>query len=518
MGPNLLHRTGSPHDLLISTVCVNSMASRFLTAITTTGIDSELIHEMTHSVVQLQAAAKVALRSISLLTSPSLALLQALISGVSICNPGKNVLDLMKIRYSSIRDPATPLYAGNLPKLRAGYVWVWVLTLSSRWEALWVKNSITVSLGAIFWIRILLSRWEDPSLYLILNLDISFPTYPAISIPPPISFKFTWVLLEYSLPSYHTSGDGRRFWQLVYHLPMELGNLGWWICNKFERGSSMWEAYLETFILAPLTCYLDFESISDLERTRCSIWNISSPIRLSLGYDHHLPYHWRWKRPVYWYRETVFVRSPPGYIFPSFDVYICRTAKHGGLVALVSDLLHMEIRMSSDEVSRTLLVYPITAYFVLFCNVIATLDTDDFKLMTTITDCLTRIETTSRPIIQVRTIFQHFLSLAGEVFNDESNATVSSQDHQLQSQSTTLQPWMPDDLLLPSTADAVSPFSPSLLAGMEDFSDIPFFPENEMYIPFSDHFPDFGNDPSIWFASTVSTISGICSWICIMYS
>ena len=195
----------------------------------------------------------------------------------------------------------------------------------------------------------------------------------------------------------------------------------------------------------------------------------------------------------------MFVRSPPGYIFTSFDMYICRKAKHGGLVALVSDVLHMEIRMSSNEGSRTLLVYPITAYFVLFCNVIATLDTDDFKLMTTITDCLTRIETTSRPIIQVRTIFQHFLSLAGEVFDDESNATVSSQDHQLQSQSTTLQPWMPDDLLLPSgeTADAVSPFSPSLLAGMEDFSDIPFFPENEMYIPFSDHFPDFGNDPSI---------------------
>lgn len=98
------------------------MASKFLTAITTTGIDSELIHEMTHSVVQFQAAAKVALRSISLLTSPSLGLLQALLSGVSIFNPGKDVSDLIKPRYSSIKDPAISLYAGNLPKLRAGYV------------------------------------------------------------------------------------------------------------------------------------------------------------------------------------------------------------------------------------------------------------------------------------------------------------------------------------------------------------------------------------------------------------
>lgn len=122
MGLTLLHRTGSPHDLLISTVCVNSVASKFLTAITNTGIDSELIHEMTHTVVQFEAAAKVALRSISLLTSPSLVLLQALISGVSIFNPGKKVSDLIKIRYSSIKDPVTSLYAGNLPKLPAGCV------------------------------------------------------------------------------------------------------------------------------------------------------------------------------------------------------------------------------------------------------------------------------------------------------------------------------------------------------------------------------------------------------------
>jgi hypothetical protein len=108
--------------LLISTVCVNAVASKFLTAVTNTGIDSELIHEMTHSVVKFQASAKVALRSISLLSTPSLGLLQALLSGVSMYNPEKNVSDLMKIRYSSIKDPGTSLHAGNLPKLPAGCV------------------------------------------------------------------------------------------------------------------------------------------------------------------------------------------------------------------------------------------------------------------------------------------------------------------------------------------------------------------------------------------------------------
>lgn len=160
----------------------------------------------------------------------------------------------------------------------------------------------------------------------------------------------------------------------------------------------------------------------------------------------------------------------------------------------------MEIRTNPDYIFRTLLVCPITAYFVLFCNVIATSNTDDFKLMTTITDCLTRIETTSRPIIQVRTIFRHFLSLAGEVFDDESNAIVVTRDHQVQpvqSQSTDLHNWLSDGLFIPWTAGTVPPFDPPLLTGMGDFSDIPIFPENEMFIPLSDHFPDAGNDPSV---------------------
>ncbi|KAJ5847505.1 hypothetical protein N7455_011462 [Penicillium solitum] len=326
MGLNLLHRTGSPHDLLISTVCVNGMASRFLTAITTTGIDSELIHEMTHSVVQFQAAAKVALRSIPLLTNPSLALLQALISGIF-------------------------LHQGS--------------------------GDITVC-------------WELTKA--ACRISSPYPTWRGLDAQSEISAL-----------------------QFAYHSIMT------------------------------------------------TIFHITEGAR----------------------DQSIDIRKQ------------CLLEAHQGISSLVSICISAERQNTVALLHWTLLVYPITAYFVLFCNVIATLDTDDFKLMTTIIDCLTRIETTSRPIIQVRTIFQQFLSLAGEAFDDESNATGSSQDHQLQSQSTTLQPWMPDDLFLPSTADAVSPFSPSLLAGMENFSEIPFFPENEMFIPFGDHFPDFGKDPSI---------------------
>ncbi|KAJ6019845.1 hypothetical protein N7522_000553 [Penicillium canescens] len=82
MALTLLHRSRSPHDLLISTVCVNAMASKFLTTIIHAGIDSELIHELANSLVQFQTAAKAALQNTALLMIPSLGLLQALLSGI----------------------------------------------------------------------------------------------------------------------------------------------------------------------------------------------------------------------------------------------------------------------------------------------------------------------------------------------------------------------------------------------------------------------------------------------------
>lgn len=211
-----------------------------------------------------------------------------------------------------------------------------------------MKRSITVSLGAISWIRILLSRWENSRLYLILKLDTSLPTNPAISTPRQTSFKFIWVSLEYRLMFCRTLRGAPRCWQVVYHLHMESGNIGWWICNRFKRESSERGNHLDPFLRASLTYYLDLGPVSGMERARCSIRNISSSIRISFDHDHHLPYHRRCSKQFRWYTAAVSVRSPPWHIFTGVNMYICRKTKHGSLVALVSYVMHMKIGMNSD--------------------------------------------------------------------------------------------------------------------------------------------------------------------------
>ncbi|CRL21800.1 Fungal transcriptional regulatory protein, N-terminal [Penicillium camemberti] len=447
MGLNLLHRTGSPHDLLISTVCVNSMASRFLTAITTTGIDSELIHEMTHSVVQLQAAAKVALRSISLLTSPSLALLQALISGIFLHQGSGDVTVCWELTKAACRvcmslGLDTIIKMGGTVSEEQYYcvAWCYILDKNFAFKMGRSKPLLDIELGHFI-------------------SDLSGHRHPTSDL---FQIYMSLARVQSALVPYL----GGRSSILTVGLSSSHGIGKSWLVNMQQIRERI------EHISSPYLTWRGLDAQSEISALQFAYHSIMTTIfHITEGAGD----------------QSIDIRKQ------------CLLEAHQGISSLVSICISAERQNTVALLHWTLLVYPITAYFVLFCNVIATLDTDDFKLMTTITDCLTRIETTSRPIIQVRTIFQHFLSLAGEVFDDESNATVSSQDHQLQSQSTTLQPWMPDDLLLPSgeTADAVSPFSPSLLAGMEDFSDIPFFPENEMYIPFSDHFPDFGNDPSI---------------------
>ena len=70
---------------------------------------------------------------------------------------------------------------------------------------------------------------------------------------------------------------------------------------------------------------------------------------------------------------------------------------------------------------RTILLYPVTAYLILFCNVVATSDIGDFNLMKAIADCLTQTGI-SYPLVQLRTLYQKFLGLSQEFFNDERNA------------------------------------------------------------------------------------------------
>jgi hypothetical protein len=110
--------------------------------------------------------------------------------------------------------------------------------------------------------------------------------------------------------------------------------------------------------------------------------------------------------------------------------------------------------------------------------------------MRTIADCLARTTTTSRPIIQVRAIFQHFLSLSEGFFNDELSALAGTQRHQLQPQSSVMQLWPLNGQFPTSWGDDASSYVPSQRDIVEDYSEVPILPDSEFLLPYSNGFPD----------------------------
>ncbi|KAJ5173807.1 uncharacterized protein N7500_001738 [Penicillium coprophilum] len=448
MGLTLIHRTGSPHDLLINTVCVNAIASKFLSAISNAGIDSELIHELTHSAVQFQLAAKVALQGISLLTSPSLRLLQALLSGIFLHQGSGDITTCWELTKAACRvcislGLDTVIKVGGALSVEQYYCVAWCYILDKNFAFKMGRSKTLLEIELPHLISDLPGRQHTTS-------DL-FQIYMGLA-------RAQAALVPYlrGRSSMSTGGGLLSSHEVGKH----------WLVNMQQIQERI------EHISRPYPAWKGLDAQSEIA---------------ALQFAHH----------------SVMVT-----IFHIIDDVGTQSvvrkqgllAAHQGISSLVSICISAEKQSTLALLHWTLLVHPITAYFVLFCNVVVTSDIDDFKLMKTIVDCLTRIETTSRPIIQVRTIFLHFLSLAGGVFNDDAHSMVVAQGHQVQpvqSQSNALQHWVPDRLFLSSGADTVPPFSPSLLDGMGNFSEMPLCPENEILMPFSDHFSGLGNDPNI---------------------
>jgi hypothetical protein len=83
MGLELLRNNILTRDSVIYTVCVNSVAYKFITTVVNLEEDSDVALELRKNATGYRAAAQAALKQIPLLIPPSLGLLQAIICGVS---------------------------------------------------------------------------------------------------------------------------------------------------------------------------------------------------------------------------------------------------------------------------------------------------------------------------------------------------------------------------------------------------------------------------------------------------
>lgn len=83
MGLSFLSNAKSPYDSSVSIACLNMIAYKFITSVINTECDSDRNHVLRHSAQEYRSVASSAIRRIPIITTPSIALLQAIISGVS---------------------------------------------------------------------------------------------------------------------------------------------------------------------------------------------------------------------------------------------------------------------------------------------------------------------------------------------------------------------------------------------------------------------------------------------------
>lgn len=84
MGIALVHQQEDQETLLLYSICVNSLAAKFINTIISEESDAEMSHEIRTAMAKYTASAELAMSRIPLLASPSLTLLQALLC--SVCN------------------------------------------------------------------------------------------------------------------------------------------------------------------------------------------------------------------------------------------------------------------------------------------------------------------------------------------------------------------------------------------------------------------------------------------------
>lgn len=89
--------------------------------------------------------------------------------------------------------------------------------------------------------------------------------------------------------------------------------------------------------------------------------------------------------------------------------------------ALVSTRTHSQ--SISTKQTRTVLYHPLTPFFVLFCNVVASSNEQDFQLLEIVAGQLDKLADLSPPIAKLQTLFKSFIELCAGLIAKRRNST-----------------------------------------------------------------------------------------------
>ncbi|KAF5854989.1 hypothetical protein ETB97_010359 [Aspergillus alliaceus] len=437
MGMCLLRKDASPTDTILYTVCVNSIAYKFLTTTLVIEEHSELTQRLWQNALQYRATAQAALRKIPLVITPSFTLLQAVLCGIFLFQGSGDTNFCWELTRTACRictDIGLNTTATNGRGVSEEefycFIWCYMLDRNYAWKLGRSKCFLEIIPAGILHAS---SRVNPPiSELLLIYLDLA-------QIQDGI-LPFT------SDPS--SAGSE--------HAAPPLTNIRERLLPKMEDIRSCIDQ-----ITSPSDRWKGLDSRSEIAALDFAYHSVMTTIL-------HL------------------VQLTPGQTLSAKDLYLDSARQE--LSALVSICLSSNKQSTVAFLHWTLLYYPLTAVFVLFCNAVVTSHMGDFNLLKTVADCLTQSGTASQSIAKLQKLFQEFVSLSQRFLNDESSAVLvqqgTSQGSLSPAQGATSQGATSQDMVhnptSPHWLTTSSAWAPGILAGLDSHPFDPAFPMLEL--------------------------------------
>lgn len=353
MGLSLLRKTASPHDTLFYTVCVNSMAYKFINCLLMDEDDGQLSQMLRERAAKYKRTAQNALRRIPLLTSPSLALLQATLCGIFLCQgSGETQLccDLTRVACRVCVDLRLHAAANSQGVTEEEYfcvMWCYMLDRNYAWK-----------LGRFDCFLSVVPGIDDTPVSELFSIYMELAHVQSVLIP---------FLNDESFSERETAGQSFSHVRVQLFLTMDR------IRRKIDRVSPP----------SPQWKGLD---------VRCEVAALDFGFHSIMTTILHL------------------TQVKSGEIHGAGELYLQSARQE--LSALVSLCRPSDHQRTAAFLHWTLLYYPLTACFVLFCNAVATSHLGDFHLLKTVANCLIQSGTVSQPIATLQRLFHEFVLLS----------------------------------------------------------------------------------------------------------
>ncbi|PYH68453.1 fungal specific transcription factor domain-containing protein [Aspergillus vadensis CBS 113365] len=364
MGLSILLGTATPPEALLYTICINSVAYKFLNTVAAIESDGLLAQSLRNSALLYRETAQRCLRRIPLFTESSLSLLQAILCGIFLYQGSGDASTCQELTKTACRVCMDiGLYPGSSDLHDSSeeeyycFMWCYILDRNYAWKLgrprmLTVESDLRVdpatsrvTISSLLLIYLQLAKVQDTMIPFLVNCSI---------------------------------GDN--------------------------------------------TVFLSFTSIGaqllrDMDAIRRNIDQINSPSPSWTGLDVNseiatlnFSYHSIMTSILYLHQIA------PG----EATIETCLTSARQELQALITICESSDTQKTVAYLHWTLLYYPITACFALFCNAVATCHSGDFQILKAVANCLAHSGTMSQPIATMQNLFQQFVALSKCFFVDES--------------------------------------------------------------------------------------------------